>query len=69
MFVFAVAAPALLVVVLGYVLGYAVAEGLAGSADVSEPAGWTTGLLMLLVVVRVALRTWRRRGGRGGHQK
>ncbi len=66
MFVFAFAAPALLVVAFGYALGYAVAEGVAASADVSEPAGWTTGLLMLVVVVRIGLKLWRRRGG---HQK
>ena len=70
MFVFAFAVPGFLVVVLGYVVGYALA-GLMGSpsADASEMTGWTTGLLMLLVVVRLALRAWRRRGGRGGHQK
>ena len=66
MFVFAFAAPAFLVVVLGYAVGYAF-SGLVGSPP--EVTGWTTGLLMLLVVVRLALRAWRRRGDRGGHQK
>ncbi|TFV53380.1 hypothetical protein [Blastococcus sp. TF02A-35] len=66
MFVFVFAAPAFLVVVLGYVVGHAL-SGLVGAP--SEPAGWTTGLLALLVVARLALRAWRRRGGRGGHQK
>ena len=73
MFVIAVAVPALLVVVLGYAVGYAVAAWLTGVVGTSSPVvaervGWTTGLLLLAVVVRVALLLNRRRRG-GGHQK
>jgi hypothetical protein len=73
MFVFAVATPALLVVVLGYAVGYAAgawASGLFGASSpvVAERVGWTTGVLLLAVVVRVALLLWRRRR-REGHQK
>ena len=73
MFVFALAAPALLVVVLGYVVGYAVGAwvtDLLGTTSpvVAERVGWTTGLLLLAVVTRVALLLWRRRR-RAGHQK
>jgi hypothetical protein len=72
MFVFAVATPALLVVVLGYALGYAAGAWMSSlfgtsSPVVAERVGWTTGLLLLAVVTRVALVLWRRR--RGGHQK
>ncbi|HYH26371.1 MAG TPA: hypothetical protein VD834_13575 [Blastococcus sp.] len=71
MFVLALAVPALMVVVVGYVIGYAVADSIAGlvgtaSTDVSEVVGWTTGLLLLAVVVRVMLKLWRRRRN---HQK
>ena len=75
MFVFAVAAPALLVVVLGYAVGYAAgawASGLFGPSSpvVAERVGWTTGLLLLAVVVRVLLLVRRRRIRRlDGHQK
>lgn len=66
MFVFAMATPALMVVVLGYVVGYAVgtwASDLFGSPSqvVAERVGWTTGLLLLAVVVRVLLVIRRRR--------
>ena len=75
MFVFAVATPALLVVVLGYAVGYAAgawASGLFGASSpvVAERVGWTTGLLLLAVVVRVLLLLRRRRIRRlDGHQK
>ncbi len=78
MFVFAVATPALLVVVLGYAVGYAAGAwvtDLLGTSSpvVAERVGWTTGLLLLAVVVRVALLLRRRRRAghrdRGGHQK
>ncbi len=76
MFVLVLAAPALLIVVLGYAVGYAVGAwftGLLGTSSpvVAERVGWTTGLLLLLVVARVLLQLWRRRGRRavGGHQK
>jgi hypothetical protein len=73
MFVFAVAAPALLVVVLGYVVGYAAGAwvtDLLGTSSpvVAERVGWTTGLLLLAVVVRVLLVLRRRRKG-AAHQK
>jgi hypothetical protein len=59
-FVFVVAVPALLVVLLGYSVGYAVWRGLVGSAG-AEPAGWITGAVLLVATVRVALLLWRRR--------
>ncbi|WP_233492169.1 hypothetical protein [Blastococcus sp. TF02A-30] len=73
MFVFAVATPALLVVLLGYVVGYAVGAwitDLLGSPSplVAERVGWTTGLVLLAVVVRVLL-VRRRRRREGPHQK
>ena len=75
MFVFAVATPALLVVVAGYAVGYAAGawfSGLFGTSSpvVAERVGWTTGLLLLAVVVRVVLLLRRRRIRRlDGHQK
>ena len=75
MFVFALAVPALLVVVFGYVVGYAVAEWVgelfgAAPSRVPEVAGWTTGIVLLVVVVRALLAGWRRRRSRReDHQK
>ncbi|PZU44158.1 MAG: hypothetical protein DI571_07835 [Arsenicicoccus sp.] len=75
MFVFAAAVPGLLVVVLGYVVGHAVAAWVCGALGVEgqrppEVTGWLTGLVLLAVVVRALARRWRRRpGGRAGHQK
>ena len=69
MFVLLVAVPALLVVVLGYVVGYGVWTWLAGTVDAglgtslaagAEAAGWITGLLALAGVVRCALVVRRR---------
>jgi hypothetical protein len=63
-FVFAAAVPALLVVVLGYVVGHGLWTWLAGlvggstgttMAAGAEVAGWLTGALMLVVTLRVAL--------------
>jgi hypothetical protein len=51
--------PALLVVVLGYVVGYAVWDAV-GAPGSPEPAGWLTGLALLAAVTWAALR-WRRR--------
>jgi hypothetical protein len=73
MFVFAAAVPALLVVVLGYVVGFATTTWICGllGADAGrapEVAGWTTGLVLLAVVVRLLVVHWRRRGA-DGHQK
>jgi hypothetical protein len=72
-FVFAVAVPALLVVVLGYVAGFAVTAWICDvlGAQVTrapEVVGWTTGLVLLGVVTWVLLARWRRRR-KGGHQK
>ncbi len=57
------AAPALLVVVLGYAVGYAVADWFGASAAAGEAVGWGTGLVLLAAVV-VALVRWRRRSRR-----
>ena len=70
MFVLVFAVPALVVVVTGYALGYALAEWVCGlfGADVTrtpEVAGWTTGLLLLAVVVWLVANRWRGRQGRG----
>ena len=74
MFVLVFAVPALVVVVTGYALGYAVAEWVCGlvAADVTrtpEVAGWTTGLLLLAAVVGLMVNRWRRGKGGRGHQK
>ncbi|WP_104524043.1 hypothetical protein [Blastococcus atacamensis] len=75
MFVFAAAVPALLVVVVGYVAGHAVATWFCAVLGVDgrrppEVAGWATGLVLLAVVGRVLLRRWRRRAAKSsGHQK
>ena len=79
MLVFAV--PGLLLVVLGYAVGYVVVEWLIGVTGAQVPAsapevgGWITGLLLMTVVTAGLVVRWRRlrrtadRGGRGGHQK
>jgi hypothetical protein len=74
MFVFAAAVPALLVVVLGYVAGYAVAQWVCdllgvGATRTPEVAGWTTGLVLLAVVMWLLIKRWRRRPEGSGHQK
>lgn len=74
MFVLVAAVPALMVVVVGYVVGFAAVEWLCAlvsgePAGTPEVAGWTTGLLLLAGVVRVLVSLWRRRGRGGGHQK
>ncbi|WP_051683754.1 hypothetical protein [Blastococcus sp. URHD0036] len=61
MLVFAV--PALLVVVLGYAVGYTVAGWFGASPAVAEGLGWATGLVLLAAVVTAAVR-WRRRSRR-----
>jgi len=55
-----VVVPALLVVVLGYAVGYGLWSAVAGESG-AEPAGWVTGLVLLLLVVRLTLVWWRRR--------
>ena len=78
MFVLVFAVPALLVVVAGYTVGYALVEQAyrltgADPAGAPELAGWATGLVLLAVVVWLLLS--RRRRGRvqrrqgEGHQK
>jgi hypothetical protein len=59
-FVFVVAVPALLVLLLGYSTGYGLWSRLVGGAG-AEPAGWATGVLLLVATVRVALLLRRRR--------
>ena len=61
MLVFAV--PALLVVVLGYAVGYTVAGWFGAAPPVAEGLGWATGLVLLGAVVTAAVR-WRRRSRR-----
>ena len=72
MFVFVFAVPALIVVVIGYAVGYGLWTWLGGLVDAAagtsfarhaEPAGWITGLLGLVLLVLVLLRR-RRRGAR-----
>ena len=58
--VLVLAVPALLVVVLGYVVGYGVAGWLGAAPRVGEAVGWTTGLVLLVAVVTAGIR-WRRR--------
>jgi hypothetical protein len=77
MFVFAVAAPALFVVLVGYVVGYGVVEWvddlLGGPLGPQAPevVGWVTGLVLLGAVARALVRRRRRvvRGRAVGHQK
>lgn len=61
--VFVFLVPALLVVVLGYAVGYTMweATGLGGDPEV---AGWLTGLVLLVGVTWLALRWLRRRSRR-----
>jgi divalent metal cation (Fe/Co/Zn/Cd) transporter len=59
-FLLVLAVPALLVVLLGYTVGYGAWSALIGPAG-AEPAGWGTGLLLLAATVRVAVVLWRRR--------
>jgi hypothetical protein len=54
-FVLVLAVPALLVVVLGYVIGHGLWSWIGGPSG-AEPAGWVTGLVLLAVVVRLAWR-------------
>jgi hypothetical protein len=74
MFVLVVVVPALLVVVLGYAVGYRLWSWIGGAVDSAlgtslaswaEGAGWATGLLALAAVVRIAIRGLRRRRASG----
>jgi hypothetical protein len=74
-FVLVLAVPALLVVLLGYVVGYGLWAWIWGSIDAAagtslaswaEAAGWGTGLLTLAVSVRLAVGLLRRRRASGG---
>ena len=58
LFLFAV--PALLVVVLGYVVGHALWTSIAGSAG-AEVAGWITGVAALVGMTWLAITAWKRR--------
>ncbi|MGY1635467.1 hypothetical protein ACI78V_02295 [Geodermatophilus sp. SYSU D00742] len=62
MFVLVLAVPALLVVVLGYVVGHGLWTAVGGPAP--EVVGWVTGLVLLGVVSWAALRRARRRRSR-----
>lgn len=63
--VFVLAVPVLLVVVLGYAVGYTVWEA-AGLGGNPEPAGWLTGLALLAAVSWLLLsRRARLRRARG----
>ena len=59
MFVFVVLVPALLVVLLGYAVGFALWGAIGSPLVHPEAAGWVIGLALLGVVVLV-LRHWRR---------
>ena len=54
MAIFLIAVPALLVVVLGYVIGYSIWEAF-GVPGNPEPAGWALGLGLLAVLTWVLL--------------
>jgi hypothetical protein len=58
-FVLVLAVPALLVVVLGYVLGHGLWTLVADDAG-AEPAGWLTGGVALVVAARCAVVRIRR---------
>ena len=62
--VFVFVVPVLLVVVLGYVVGYTLweATGLEGNPEI---AGWLSGLALLVVVTWLLLSRLRRRRRRG----
>ena len=62
--VFVFLVPVLLVVVLGYAVGYTVWEA-TGAPGSPEVVGWLTGLVLLVVVTWGLLRVWRRRRRRG----
>jgi hypothetical protein len=63
MFLLVLAVPALLVVLVGYVLGSAAWAWLTPFPSGAEPAGWITGVLLLVATVRLVL-VRRRRPGR-----
>jgi hypothetical protein len=59
-FVLVLAVPALLVVVLGYVVGHGLWTLIAGGAG-AEVAGWLTGVVALAAATRWAVIAGRRR--------
>jgi hypothetical protein len=77
-FVLLFAVPALLVVVVGYVVGHALWAWIGGMVDAglgtsvasaAEAAGWGTGLLALAGTVRLAVVLRRRRASDGGARR
>jgi len=60
MFLLVLAVPALLVVLAGYVLGHAAWAWLMPFPAGAEPAGWITGLLLLVATVRHVVARRRR---------
>ena len=63
MFLLVLAVPGLLVVLVGYVLGHAAWGWLTPFPSGAEPAGWITGVLLLVATVRLVV-VRRRRPGR-----
>ena len=59
MFVLLLAVPALLVVVLGYVIGHGLWTAVAGHSG-AEPAGWVSGLVLLTLATWLGWVCWRR---------
>jgi hypothetical protein len=77
-FVLLFAVPALLVVVVGYVVGHGLWAWIGGMVDAgfgtsvasaAEAAGWGTGLLTLAATVRLAVLVRRRRASGGGGRR
>lgn len=76
MFLLLLVVPALMVVVVGYVVGHGLWARFGGMVDAAagtslaggaEPAGWLTGALALAVVLRLGVAVLRRRSRlRGG---
>ncbi len=70
MFLLLLVVPAMMVVVVGYVVGHGLWAWFGGLVDAAagtslvagaEPAGWLTGALALVVVLRIGVVVLRRR--------